>query len=95
MAPSIAWYRGSARPLVWVWTLRSPPRTKWSKSLVSNSGIKSVLVETADYWLSVGLAIGTAQPDAATRLLRLMESEKPGRVELTEDAQHFVAEALG
>jgi hypothetical protein len=54
-----------------------------------------VLMETADYWLSLGLAIGAERPEAATRLLHLIEAEEPERAELTADAQHFVAEALG
>jgi hypothetical protein len=54
-----------------------------------------VLMETADFWLSLGLAIGTAHPEAATRLLQLIETEEPERAELTADAEHFVAEALG
>jgi hypothetical protein len=54
-----------------------------------------MLLETADYWLSLGLAIGTEQPEMASRLLHLIETEESERVELTVDAQHFVAEALG
>ncbi len=57
--------------------------------------IHAVLMETADYWLSLGLAIGTEQPETARRLLRLIETEEPELLELTSDAQHFVAEALG
>jgi hypothetical protein len=51
-------------------------------------------METADYWLSMGLAIGTAHPDAAHRLLRLIEAEEPERAELGTDAEQFIAEAL-
>jgi hypothetical protein len=57
--------------------------------------VHPVLMETADYWLSLGLAIGTQQPAAAARLLRLIEAEETERAELTADAEHFVAEALG
>jgi hypothetical protein len=57
--------------------------------------VHPLLMETADYWLSLGLAIGTEQPEMASRLLRLIETEEPERVELTVDARHFVAEALG
>ena len=57
--------------------------------------VHPLLMETADYWLSLGLAIGTEQPETARRLLRLIETEEPELVELTADAQHFVAEALG
>lgn len=57
--------------------------------------VHPVLMETADYWLSLGLAIGTAQPEAAARLLRLIETEEPERIELTADADEFINEALG
>jgi plasmid stabilization system protein ParE len=57
--------------------------------------VHAVLMETADYWLSLGLTIGKEQPEAAERLLRLIESEEPELVELRADGQHFVAEALG
>jgi len=57
--------------------------------------VHAVLMETADYWLSLGLAIGTEQTDAAVRLLHLIEKEEPELVQLSADAQHFVAEALG
>ena len=57
--------------------------------------VHAVLMETADYWLSLGLAIGTEQPETARRLLRLIETEEPELLELTADAEHFVAEALG
>ncbi len=57
--------------------------------------VHPVLMETADYWLSLGLAIGTEHAEAAARLLHLIEAEEPERAELTTDAQHFVGEALG
>ena len=57
--------------------------------------VHAVVMETADYWLSLGLAIGTEQPETARRLLRLIETEEPELLELTADAEHFVAEALG
>ena len=56
--------------------------------------VHAVLMETADYWLSLGLAIGTEQPETARRLLRLIETEEPELLELSVDAQHFLAEAL-
>jgi hypothetical protein len=54
-----------------------------------------LLMETADYWLSIGLAVGTGHPEAAARLLHLMEAEEPEQVELTADAEQFVTEVLG
>jgi len=56
--------------------------------------VHPLLMETADYWLSMGLVIGTADPDAAQRLLRLIEAEEPERAELGTDAKQFIGEAL-
>ena len=56
--------------------------------------VHTLLMETADYWLSLGLAIGATQPEAASRLLQLIESDERERDELTADAEHFIAEAL-
>jgi hypothetical protein len=56
--------------------------------------VHPVLMETADYWLSLGLAIGTAHPEAAARLLQLIELKEDERQELAADAEHFLAEAL-
>ena len=56
--------------------------------------LHSMLLETADYWLSLGLAIGSANPDGATRLLAVIESEEPERAELADDAAQFVSDAL-
>lgn len=61
----------------------------------TSEDLHPLLMETADYWLSLGLAIGTEHPEMASRLLRLIETEEPELVELNADAQHFVAEALG
>jgi hypothetical protein len=53
------------------------------------------LLETADYWLSVGLAMGLRRPDDAQRLLELIESEEHDRTELEADAEAFLRGALG
>ncbi|HZT96943.1 MAG TPA: hypothetical protein VFB34_08910 [Chloroflexota bacterium] len=53
-----------------------------------------VLLETADYWLSLGLAIGLKRPEEAERLLTLIESEPARRCELDEDADAFLQEVL-
>jgi hypothetical protein len=55
----------------------------------------ALLLETADYWLSLGLAIGVQRPDEALRLLDLIEAEVTGQSELAGDAAAFCAEALG
>ena len=51
-------------------------------------------LETADYWLSVGLAIGLEHPASARRLLALIEAEEIERAALAEDAAAFLQEAL-
>ena len=56
--------------------------------------LHSMLLETADYWLSLGLAIGSANPDDAMRLLAVIESEEPERAELADDAAQFVSDAF-
>jgi hypothetical protein len=51
-------------------------------------------LETADYWISVGLTIGLERPHQARQLLELIEAEEPERVALEEDAAAFLDEAL-
>lgn len=54
-----------------------------------------LLLETADYWLSLGITIGLGDRERATRLLELIEAHEPSRTELEEDATSFLDEALG
>ena len=56
--------------------------------------LHSMLLETADYWLSLGLAVGASDAEAAQRLLAVIESEEPERAELADDAAQFVSDAL-
>lgn len=56
--------------------------------------LHSMLLETADYWLSLGLSIGSSNPERAARLLAVIESEEPERAELAGDAAQFVSDAL-
>ena len=56
--------------------------------------LHALLLETADYWLSLGLAIGAADAVAAQRLLGVIESEEPERAELADDAAQFVSDTL-
>lgn len=51
-------------------------------------------LETADYWISVGLTIGLDRPHQARRLLELIEAEEGERAALGEDAAAFIEEAL-
>ncbi len=56
----------------------------------AEEGLHPVLLETADYWLSLGLAIGISRPDEAQQLLHLIESEEQDRSELHADAAEFI-----
>jgi hypothetical protein len=51
-------------------------------------------LETADYWISVGLTIGLERPHQARRLLELIEAKEDERAALAEDAAAFLDEAL-
>jgi len=51
-------------------------------------------LETADYWISVGLTIGLERPTQARRLLELIEAEEAERAALADDAADFLDEAL-
>ena len=56
--------------------------------------LRSHVLETADYWISVGLTIGLERPHQARRLLELIEATESERATLAEDATAFVEEAL-
>ena len=56
--------------------------------------LRSHILETADYWISVGLTIGLDRPHQARRLLELIEVEESERATLAEDAAAFIEEAL-
>lgn len=43
-------------------------------------------LETADFWLAVGLAAGLEQPSQARHLLALMEPDQEARAEISLDA---------
>jgi hypothetical protein len=51
-------------------------------------------LETADYWLSVGLVIGLERPTEASKLLQLIEADENERAALSHDGAGFIAEAL-
>lgn len=53
------------------------------------------VLETADYWLSLGLAIGLRRPGDAERMLQVILShDGEPRSEMDADADAFCAEAL-
>jgi hypothetical protein len=61
----------------------------------ADEGSHAQMLETADYWLSVGLAIGLTRPADASRLLALILAlEDEPRAELDRDAEAFCTEAL-
>ena len=51
-------------------------------------------LETADYWLSVGITLGLERPERARELLALIEADEGERAALVDDAAAFVEEAL-
>ena len=53
------------------------------------------LLETADYWLSLGLLLGIHDPDRARRLLHLIEQHEAERGELQQDASTLIDEVFG
>jgi hypothetical protein len=56
--------------------------------------VRALLLETADYWLSIGLTIGLERPHQARELLELIEVDEAERVAIDQDAAAFVEEAL-
>ena len=56
--------------------------------------VRPHVLETADYWIGVGLTIGLERPHQARRLLELIEAEESERAALAEDAAAFIEEAL-
>jgi hypothetical protein len=61
----------------------------------ADEAVRPLLLETADYWFSLGLAIGTQEPHHAGRLLQIVEAHEGNRAELAEDGAAFCDEALG
>ena len=56
--------------------------------------LRSHVLETADYWISVGLTIGLERPHQARQLMELIEADESDRTALAEDAAAFIEEAL-
>ena len=56
--------------------------------------VRGQALETADYWLSVGISLGLEHPHRARELLELIESDEAERAALVEDAVAFAGEAL-
>jgi hypothetical protein len=52
------------------------------------------LLETADYWLSLGLVMGLRQPGQAQQLLNVIEAHEPEQGELERDALGLIGEVF-
>ena len=57
--------------------------------------VRPQALEVADYWISVGLALGLERPHQARELLALIEPDESERTALELDAAAFIEEALG
>jgi hypothetical protein len=56
--------------------------------------VHSNLLETADYWLSLGLVLGLREPDQAQRLLQVIEAYEAERGELARDATTLIGQVF-
>ena len=56
--------------------------------------IHANLLETADYWLSVGLVLGLREPDQARQLLHVIEAYEAERGELARDAKSLIGQVF-
>jgi hypothetical protein len=54
----------------------------------------SNLLETADYWLSLGLVLGLREPGQAEQLLRVIEAHEAERGELARDATSLIGQVF-
>jgi hypothetical protein len=62
----------------------------------SPEDVHGLLLETADYWLSLGLAIGLRRPAEAEALLSLIQRhDAEDSVELDDDGAALCAEVFG
>jgi hypothetical protein len=52
-------------------------------------------LETADFWLALGLATGLERPSQAKRLLELMEPDAESRAEISLDAEELCKQVFG
>jgi hypothetical protein len=52
------------------------------------------LLETADYWLSLGLVLGLRQPAHAQQLLEVIEAHEAEHGELERDALGLIGEVF-
>ena len=58
-------------------------------------GHHAKFLETADFWLALGLATGLERPSEARRLLELMEPDVESRREISRDAEELCTQVFG
>lgn len=56
--------------------------------------IHANLLETADYWLSLGLVLGLRDPAQAGQLLQVIEAHEAERGELERDATGLISQVF-
>lgn len=56
--------------------------------------VRPVVIETAEYWLAIGLIVGIRHEESGRRLLRVIEGDEQEASELAADAAVFISEAL-
>ena len=56
--------------------------------------IHANLLETADYWLSLGLVLGLREPSQARELLHVIEAHEAERGELARDATGLISQVF-
>ena len=56
--------------------------------------IHANLLETADYWLSLGLVLGLREPAQARELLHVIEAHEAERGELERDASGLIGDVF-
>jgi hypothetical protein len=56
--------------------------------------IHANLLETADYWLSLGLVLGLRDPAQARQLLHVIEAHEAERGELERDATGLIGQVF-
>jgi len=55
---------------------------------------RELLLETADFWLGLGLVMGLRRPDEAVTLLGVMEAHADEHAELLADADDLLANVV-
>jgi len=56
---------------------------------------RELILEVADFWLTLGVVLGLERPAQARRLLEVVENDAADRKELLADADDLLEAALG